>query len=116
MKCFVLDVKYEPSDSTTYIVQGIKGGEQPKGYVLGGCNGTFRMWGGAPADLVVFLRTETNEKLRISIGQDVRRIMNRVRLTERLAQKIIDAYPFTIEIDSDNRIIEADLVAWFSSV
>ena len=114
MKCFVIAVKYVSADNYAYIDQGYKRGEYPEGYVLGGSNGTYRVWGGSPADIIVFLRTAASEEMKISIGNEVRRIMNRRKLTERLAQRIIYARPMAVEIDSDKRIVEADLVAWFS--
>ena len=116
MKCYICAVRYIPADNYTYIDQGYKRGEYPEGYVLGGGNGTYRMWGGSRADIEILLQTNERKLIKVLIGDDVRRIMKRTRLTEHLAERIIAAQPIDIEIDSNKKVLEQDLQSWFSKV
>ena len=93
MEAEIEEIKYIPSD--TWIGQGYKRGQYPQGKYYGG-NGTFREF--SPADVKVVAYSDNGKHLVFRIGYDIRRILDRSKLTYHLYERVRDASPESVEL------------------
>lgn len=122
MKLPIHKVEYKPHWNVPFLSQGHKAGSRPRnGYkTLGGGNGTYvQIDTRGNSDILVWVEKD-GETIPVSIGKDVRRILDRKQLTAKLAGQIDSVAPRNIEVEetgkSQHRIPECELKSWLDSV
>ena len=113
MDAEICEVNYIPAD--TWIGQGYRRGQYPQCKHVGG-NGTYREF--APADVEVVAYSDVGCRLTFRIGDDIRRILGRSKLTHRLYERVRDASPEYVGlVRSGNRweISEDSLRDWIGN-
>lgn len=96
----IIDVGYKPNMQVPYLKQGADWYKKPEdgGKILGGSNGTRRcLTKSGNADVEVTLEYN-GEIYSVSIGSEIRRLLERPKITRKLAESIKSAAPSAIEI------------------
>lgn len=121
-KATVMSVKYKPNMQMRYLKQGPDWDKKPKdgGKILGGSNGTnLCLTGFGKADVEVTLKYN-GEIYPISIGSEIRRVLDRPRITRKLAERIRNASPSVVEVveekDNELMISKETISQWLSNV
>ena len=122
MKLPIHNVEYKRHWNVPFLSQGHKAGSRPRnGYkTLGGSNGTYvQIDTQGNSDILVWVEKDS-ETIPVSIGKDVRRILNRKQLTAKLARQIDSAAPKDVEIEEtgrfQRRIPECELKKWLAGI
>lgn len=122
MKLPIHKVDYKRHWNVPFLSQGHKAGRRPRnGYkTLGGSNGTYvQIDTHGNSDILVWVE-KNGETIPVSIGKDVRRMLNRKQLTAKLAKQIDSIAPKDIEIEESgkfqHRIPEGELKKWLDGI
>ena len=122
MKLPIHKVDYKRHWNVPILSQGHKAGSRPRnGYkTLGGGNGTYvQIDTHGNSDILVWVE-KNGETIPVSIGKDVRRMLNRKQLTAKLAKQIDSIAPKDIEIEESgkfqHRIPEGELKKWLDGI
>lgn len=115
----IVDVVYKASTAMPFLVQGFKRGTRPcNGFTtVGGGNGTFvQVDPDSRADITVRLQMDDERMVDISIRHEVLGSSGRMKLTEKLAKRVIETAPRHVTVDVDEqehvRISDDDMQKW----
>lgn len=121
-KATVMSVKYKPNMQMRYLKQGTDWFKKPKdgGKILGGSNGTnlcLTRFGKADVEVTLEYKGETYP---VSIGSEIRGILDRPKITRKLAKSIKASAPFAVEIVEKTgggiQISQGAVARWLSDI
>lgn len=122
MKLPIHNVEYKRHWNVHFLSQGHKAGSRPRNRckTLGGSNGTYvQIDTQGNSDILVWVEKD-GETIPVSIGKDVRKILDRKQLTAKLARQIDSAAPKDVEIEEtgkfQHRIPECELQRWLDGI
>ena len=122
MKLPIHNVEYKRHWNVPFLSQGHKAGSRPRNRCknLGGSNGTYvQIDTQGNSDILVWVEKD-GETIPVSIGKDVRKILDRKQLTAKLARQIDSAAPKDVEIEEtgkfQHRIPERELQRWLDGI
>ena len=119
MKARIIKMRYIQGQSNSYIEQGYKRGQCPRGGIFHGGCGTYRVIYATPADIEVEGVDDYNRNLHFKIGDAVRRITGYRRLTWKLFCRVRDAQPYQVDLARCGdrwEISESSLEDWLGNI